>query len=835
MGFLGQLSALWMARAALGAWIPAFGGEDPLADGPAPENWHHEGLTKQAAASAGWDEPAGNALAFHADYLDSYLYSPLWWFSPSGGGPGRLMVSMSSASDLVKVHFDDLVHAESVRGTWRRNLSGTAAGLIWLARVDSGPLERRVAMAQNLLGASLHGIQDFYTHSNWIDDEELREKTWFEVDPEIRECLSLWSGTYELPQHLGILPHGAFVYACTVINNLGSAGRSLMDVACHAASPFANSEVCTWFRQCINTEALQPPTIGIPDTDDAVTLPPGVLWVVPGMNVDNRWSAETGVRIRGLNPPVTGSAGFETAYTLAYRSSCQWLHILQDVMDKEGLTDFWDAVKSQGTANKDDYKTPIAPWEDFSQLPYRFISVGPYPPAAGYDDTSKWYLRLLIRTSSDAFSGTNADIRPIVNGREFPILDHGVPPAEPPPGQPPVRTLDQSLLGRDDFEAGDVAAYMIGPLDEQPRTVALRNEAPDAGDVIQAAVNSIVRGFQDLFTSVAGLWGYQADFVGEGHWDLRGADLDALGAGGRRYFYLDCDGRSEGHYVVSGYVEGTGQTGRFPNGVPFRRFRVQFVDLICVKESEWDRFTTQDEPFVLGLVIPHGGTQTMTTWRTEPYGNVNTGDTNPIARSYTVEFPQRYGFISVACAVYESDDETPNDRDYLLNRFAGNVVSAIAEPEDSFVEALGDSIAAGWKLGSVEAVAFRRSAKVEVRPYTPMTLDAWVDGGHSLEWTLSDQPGWSVDVPDTLSCGHEACTTPVHLPGLKPEIETLDFRPRPGETVKALPDPGREATVEIAAHGPRHLRRPATDDVGLILDEPRSAPRPKDECEEDLS
>ena len=301
---------------------------------------------------------------------------------------------------------------------------------------------------------------------------------------------------------------------------------------------------------------------------------------------------------------------------------------------------------------------------------------------------------------------------------------------------------------------------MIGPLDEPPRTVALRNDASDAGDVIQAAINSIVRGFQNLFNSVVGLWGYHADFVGEDHWDFPAAVLETIGAGARRYFYLDCDGKSEGHFVVSGYVEGSAQTGRFPNGVPFRRFRVQFLDLICSKESEWDRFTTSDEPFVLGLVIPHGGTQSMTTWRTEPYGNVNTGDTNPIGRSYWVEIPQRYGFLSVACAVYESDDETPNDRNYLLDQFAGNVATAIAEPEDSFVEALGDSIAAGWKVGSVEAVAFRRSANVEVRPYQPSAFDAWVDAGHSLEWTLSDQPGWRSTCP-TCSA---AATKPAQPP-----------------------------------------------------------------------
>ena len=170
---------------------------------------------------------------------------------------------------------------------------------------------------------------------------------------------------------------------------------------------------------------------------------------------------------------------------------------------------------------RDEYKTPTAPWEDFTQIPYRFISAGPYPPPEGHDDTGDWYLRLLIRTAGDTFSGTDADIVPIVNGREFPVLDHGVPAVGATrSGQVPVRTLDQTLLGRNDFEAGDVAAYMIGPIDEPPHTVALRNDAPDCRDVIRgcdALWRSLVAPSSRPLDFVKGLWGYHADFVDEDH------------------------------------------------------------------------------------------------------------------------------------------------------------------------------------------------------------------------------------------------------------------------------------------------------------------------------
>ena len=825
MGFLDHVTRLGITGAALGATIPAFGGEDPLVEGPAPQNWHHEGLTRQAADAAGWWAEAQNALAFHTDYVDSYLYNPLWWLNVTkGGGPDRLAVALSSQVDLKTVHFDDLFQPEAVRAMWRRYLSGTAAGLIWLGGNESQPIDRRVAMAQNLVGTSLHAIQDFYSHSNWIDDDHLRSQTWFEVDPDLRACLSLWTGSYEQPEHLGILPHGVFVYACGVINRFGSAGRGLLNAVCHAASPFAGSSLCRWFKQCENSQPLQqPPSVG------GVPLPEDVLWVEPGINVDNRWLAEEGVKTRGLSPRISGGEAFEAAYELAYRSSCQWLHILeQHVMVDAGLGEFFDKVKCGGVV-EDLYETPTAPWEDFAQLPYRFISAGPYPPQ-GRDDTADWYLRLLIRTAGDTFAGTNADIVPFVNGQRFPILDHGIPPSPPEPGKPAVRTEDQSLMGHDDFEGGDVAAYMIGPLDQEPRTVTLLNDAPDAGDLIRAAINGLGRALDSAVEFVRGLWGYDADFVGRAHWTIPAADLDTLGAGSRRPFYLSCDGLSEGTFGVSGYVEGTSETGTFANGVAWRRFRVYFENLHCIKESEWDRWFS-DEPFVLGLVIPHGGPQPMIAWRTEPYGNVNTGDVNPIGRPpFTVVVPKRYGFISVACAVYESDDETPNDRDALLTKFAGTVGGGIVEAEDTFMEVLGESIAAGWKLASIEAVAFRRSPTVEVRAYEPKTFDQWLEGGHQVDWTLTQSSTSSIAVPDTLACGHDACTRDVEFPPKESDGERIDLRRKPGDGGETPPDDGSETLIDLADLDPRCRPRFDPDDPGFVVDEPIPPPKPKDGC-----
>jgi hypothetical protein len=743
----------------------------------------------------GWSEDAENALAFHTDYVDSYLYNPLWWFDvANGGGSDRLSVAMSSQEDLVKVHFDDLFHPESVRGTWRRYLSGTAAALIWIGDASSASPQRRIRMAHNAVGVSLHAMQDFYSHSNWIDDPGLRNCTWFEVDPADRQRLSLWTGSYELPHYLGIKPHGTFLYACTVLNRIGPVGRRLMSVICHAASPISGGSLCRWFKQCQEAVPQTFPEVA------GIDLPDDVLWVEPGINVDSRWQAELGVSVRGLS--ISGQEGFETAYELAYRTSCQWLHILDHVMEQAGLRDFWEDVKSQGT-NRANYKTPIEPWEDFAQIPYRFVTAGRYPPVQGEDDTDDWYLRLQIRTANTDNAGTDADIVPFVDGVRFPVLDHGVAPS---PGTT-SRTLFQTVLGHNDFERGDTAAYVIGPTGSLPHTVTLLNDAPDVGEVILAALeglwHTVVAVLEAVVNFFKSLWGYHADFVDRDHAVISASALNALGPGGRHHFSLRCDGGSEGDYRVAGHVETTATTGTFANGVPWREYRVHFGDLHCIDESDWDRFSNSDEPFVLGLVIPHGGTQAMISWRTGPYSDVDSGESRPINRTFTVRVPQRYGFISVAVAVYEHDDESSAERDKLLQDFAATVGAGIVEAEDTFLETLAESIAAGWKLDSVEVAAFRRSNPVEVHSFGRTTFDRWIEGGERVTWHLHRAERWRVEVPDSSDCACDPPDFEFELPQIGVDIERLDFGPKVEENREAEKDDGAVFEMDLAEIGAR--------------------------------
>lgn len=254
-------------------------------------------------------------------------------------------------------------------------------------------------------------------------------------------------------------------------------------------------------------------------------------------------------------------------------------------------------------------------------------------------------------------AGTNADIIARVNDKPFPVLDHAPPPKQPEPGEPPLIGVMPSLLAYDDFERGSTAAYIIGPLDDRPHELVLYNDAPTGGDVVLAALEAVLDAVVDFFESVRDVFrslvGYHADFVDSDHDVVNAVTLNGLGVGERHTLNLNCDGRSEGHYRLDGFVEKTTVTGRTPESVPWREYEVAVTRLRCIEESDWDRGTSSDEPFVLGLFIPHGGVDQTERWRTGPFSDVDSGDSRTINRIRTLRVPERYGAITVAVAVYE--------------------------------------------------------------------------------------------------------------------------------------------------------------------------------------
>ena len=721
------------AIAALPRLMFRFGGEDPIKGSP----WYHEKITREAAIEAGFSPgsptraaPDGaaavNGLAWHADFVDSYLYNPLW---NAGGGLERFRAAMFAHDDMVKVHFDDCTSTAQIELAWNRYLGGTVAGLLWAA--DRGD----VAAARHVVGVGLHALQDFYAHSNWVDEPKRRARTWLETPAADREGMHLYTGTYEHEDHFGFKPHGKLSLDCTMMREL--VGSTVMDTLCDPISPLSDSGLCRRWRECQSNSTPTAPTevVGVPVPVDIVWLQP------PGIALDSTWLAKVNGRNRDVpgthpDPEKLGLDLFAAARALAHEHTREWLRELGKIMAGQGLADFWKRVREeprQGERHGQTlpldsdalpaYDADLEQYESPDKLPLTFLSAGKYPPdPTGADEG--WFVRLELRTADDeAATGTGADIDVAIGGREF-RLDHG--------------TKDNRLMAYDDFDSGESTFYVVGPFDAPPTGMVLHNRGGGALDVLEGAwedlktiVGNILETIGDILLS---LIGGGAEYSGSDKLTWSWPELVAVAASGGQDLEWHCQVEGEGDYRITGRLTATPEpdgsiTATITPGV-----------LHCIQESTVDQGSSDDEPFFL-LVLNSPAAGTLTKGRSRKFKGVDSGESRDLDMpDFRISVP-RHGGLIVPVQVWESDDEGSDKRDEILDHFATRYLEDTEEFRSQFLDALGAAIGTDWKLGRYDAYAYRRGHLTRTAHLARgVQVNRWVEGGGSLPLDFDEAP-----------------------------------------------------------------------------------------------
>ncbi len=306
---LTALALIWFG-VSLEPPVNAYSGEDLLHGRP----WHHENITCRALVgdakcirnlpkqdivyndNLGFSENAAHAIAWHADYIDSYMYSPLWWGAAIRGGKpvrsirNRYLAGMANYWQLASLHFDDLNSAREIEESWQRYLSGTLVALEWAAKrkMPDGSIGDTQA-AYNILGVGLHANQDFYSHSTWINDASRRKSTYLDVPTNVRKNI-LATGAYE--QKFSPVQHGKYSFSCSAYTVQPLKG--LMSLVCANIIPTANLGFCEEYRKCYQ-DRRQSTHIQLANGPiDFIVLSP------PGIAMDNTWLSQIGAEQRGL-------------------------------------------------------------------------------------------------------------------------------------------------------------------------------------------------------------------------------------------------------------------------------------------------------------------------------------------------------------------------------------------------------------------------------------------------------------------------------------------------------------------------------------------------------
>jgi hypothetical protein len=201
---------------------------------------------------------------FSAADMQEHVYKYLPPDVPKGGTDGLQGIDMA---DVARLHFDALTSHAQVEYQWKTLEANTSAALVKWSAEPSVKSGYRPVVLMTILGASLHMVQDFYSHSNWLRKVAAGEggaPLWFEIPEAERLKLDIKTGWYPDGTKAGFLYHHE--------ENKDSTGRPLNALAFEAATRAS----IDWVRR------IMADTPGVPwDTLKA--------WKAQPANLNGKW------------------------------------------------------------------------------------------------------------------------------------------------------------------------------------------------------------------------------------------------------------------------------------------------------------------------------------------------------------------------------------------------------------------------------------------------------------------------------------------------------------------------------------------------------------------
>ena len=168
------------------------------------DTWWHADATRQAAVGNGFSGDARLTMQVTNYILDFYAGIASKAYEKLGADPEaaewRKFENRVQLADpaLHYCHFDAVFTTADIEANWKTLEANTIAALRKYAKDPSVRPGHRTIVLLTVLGVSLHLVQDFYSHSNWIDQfqEASPPPIWFEVPAAERAKLKIKTGAY---------------------------------------------------------------------------------------------------------------------------------------------------------------------------------------------------------------------------------------------------------------------------------------------------------------------------------------------------------------------------------------------------------------------------------------------------------------------------------------------------------------------------------------------------------------------------------------------------------------------------------------------------------------
>jgi hypothetical protein len=173
------------------------------------DTWWHAEATRHGVAANGFSADARLATQvtnyltdFHTVAADKIGgFEGLFRRLPGGRPQNAPTATRFDAQDMDRLHFDALFSTAEIEAQWAALEANTKAALRKYAADASVKPGFRPVVLLTILGASLHMVQDFYSHSNWVNEFVKRSPgspvpTWHDVPAAQRATMQLYTGAY---------------------------------------------------------------------------------------------------------------------------------------------------------------------------------------------------------------------------------------------------------------------------------------------------------------------------------------------------------------------------------------------------------------------------------------------------------------------------------------------------------------------------------------------------------------------------------------------------------------------------------------------------------------
>lgn len=183
------------------------------------DTWWHAECTRKAMVANGFSADARLAAQV-SNYITDFHSAALF----GTGIPEKQRVEVLKLKQEMSyeyMHFDAIFTTADIRQNWDKIFANTVQALKKYYNNPEVKSGFRLIILYNIMGASLHIVQDFYSHSNWVNtyvtNRKLPVPTWYGEDSLYRNSLTLFTGAYPDGSVKGMKGHSELNKDCSTI------------------------------------------------------------------------------------------------------------------------------------------------------------------------------------------------------------------------------------------------------------------------------------------------------------------------------------------------------------------------------------------------------------------------------------------------------------------------------------------------------------------------------------------------------------------------------------------------------------------------------------------